>query len=205
MDLSIQRVVEGRDDQSWLGSAHGTSSARTITLQMSSFTASTHYPNGYFPSGLPLAQFASGSNAGRYGPQTDTGASRTVTDGATTAASTTVTSATAAFTASDVGSGITGGSIPAGTTIVSVTNATTAVLSAAPTVTATGVSLTIAAPVSGLATLAGFLFTAVQVPRNSASGTVGAALLDHGRVRLARLPIAPSATAQATNAHIIYV
>lgn len=69
------------------------------------------------------------------------GLASVVADGATTAASTTVTSATANFTAADVGKTITGGSIPAGTTIVSVTNATTIVLSAAPTTTATGVTL----------------------------------------------------------------
>lgn len=203
MDLTVRRDVEGRDDQSWLGSAHGTSSAQSATLLMSLFTAATHYPQGFFPSGLPLAKLASGPNAGKYGPQTDTGASRTVTDGATTAASTTVTSATAAFTVGDVGSGITGGSIPAGTTIVSVTNATTAVLSAAPTATATGVSLTIAAPASGLANLAGFLFTAVSAPKTAT--VVAGALLDHGRVIVAKLPLAPSATAQGTNPHIIFV
>lgn len=69
--------------------------------------------------------------------------SRSVTDGATTASSTTITSATASFVSGDVGHIITGGSIPANTTIASVTNSTTAVLSAAPTATASGVSLTI--------------------------------------------------------------
>lgn len=69
--------------------------------------------------------------------------SRVVTDGATTASSTTVTSATAAFTSADVGHIITGGTIPARTVINSVTNGTTVILSAAPTATATGLSLTI--------------------------------------------------------------
>ena len=74
---------------------------------------------------------------------TGSAGSRAVTDGATTAASTTITSNTAAFVAGDIGVVITGGTIPANTTIASVTNATTVVLSAAPTATASAVSLTI--------------------------------------------------------------
>jgi hypothetical protein len=132
MDLSVRRDFEGRDDQSWLGSAHGTSSAQSITLQMSSFTAATHFPNGYLPSGLPLGKYTSGANAGKYGPVTDAAA-------------------------------------------------------------------------DGSQVLAGFLFTAVAAPRSTTATVVNGALLDHGRVILARLPIAPSAAAQATNTHVIYV
>jgi hypothetical protein len=205
VDLNPTFGVLGRDDPSWLGSARGTSQAQSVALVMASFTAATHYPGGYFPSGLPLSKYTSGPNAGNYGPQTDTGASRTVTDGATTAASTTVTSATAAFTAGDAGSGISGGSIPAGATIVSVTNGTTAVISAAATATATGVSLTIAAPASGLATLAGYLLTAQAVPRNSASAIVNGPLLDTGRVIVSKLPVPVSAAAQASNPRFVHV
>lgn len=43
-------------DQSWLGSSHGLRNARTETLDISTFTAATHYPNGYIPSGLPVAK-----------------------------------------------------------------------------------------------------------------------------------------------------
>lgn len=42
----------GSGDQSWLGSDHGLFNARTGTLDVSTFTAGTHYPDGYFPSGL---------------------------------------------------------------------------------------------------------------------------------------------------------
>lgn len=45
----------GSGDLSWLGSAHGIRNARTVTLNLSAFTAGTHYPNGYIPSGTPLA------------------------------------------------------------------------------------------------------------------------------------------------------
>lgn len=41
-------------DMSWLGSSHGIGNARTGTLNISAFTAGTHYPNGYIPSGTPV-------------------------------------------------------------------------------------------------------------------------------------------------------
>ena len=47
----------GGGDQSWIGAgAHGITDARTEILDISTFTAGTHYPNGYFPSGLPVAK-----------------------------------------------------------------------------------------------------------------------------------------------------
>jgi hypothetical protein len=74
MDLTPVSSQIGRDDQSWLGSARGTAQAQSIALVMASFTAGTHYPNGYIPSGTPLGKYTSGGNAGNYGPFT-TGAS----------------------------------------------------------------------------------------------------------------------------------
>lgn len=46
----------GTGDQSWLGSAHSIRNARTELLDISTFTAGTHYPNGYIPSGTPVAK-----------------------------------------------------------------------------------------------------------------------------------------------------
>lgn len=46
----------GAGDQSWLGSSHGIYECRTEVLDISAFTDSTHYPNGYIPSGTPLAK-----------------------------------------------------------------------------------------------------------------------------------------------------
>lgn len=46
----------GGGDLSWLGSAHGIANARTEVLDISTFTAGTHYPNGYIPSGTPVAK-----------------------------------------------------------------------------------------------------------------------------------------------------
>jgi len=195
MDLTPKTDSIGREDQSWLGSARGTSQGQSIALLMAAFTAGTHYPNGYFPSGLPLTKIPSGTNAGAYGPA----GSRTVTDGATTSGSATITSATAAFTAGDVGGAVSGAGIPAGTTIASVTNATTAVMSANATATATGVSVTV------LDSLAGFLLTSVAAPRNTAATVINGALLDTGRIVTANLPISVPAAVQATNPRFVFV
>lgn len=45
----------GSGDQSWLGSSHGIRNARTVTIDISAFTSGTHYPDGYIPSGTPVA------------------------------------------------------------------------------------------------------------------------------------------------------
>jgi hypothetical protein len=74
----------GQEDQSWLGSAHGTDMARSITLDVSMFTANTHYPQGFLLSGLPIAKITGtgqGGVVGKYGPYDDT-----ATDGRTTLA-----------------------------------------------------------------------------------------------------------------------
>ncbi|WP_432160770.1 head decoration protein [Streptomyces sp. NRRL F-5630] len=65
--MILAQVTErfGSDDQSWLGSAHGTDSTETIVLDTSTFTAATHYPDGYFKSGIPLGLITAG---GKYGP-----------------------------------------------------------------------------------------------------------------------------------------
>lgn len=60
MDISVQRRNYGGDNQSWLGSARGTNEARSITLDVSTFTKATHYPDGQLKSGLPLAKAATG-------------------------------------------------------------------------------------------------------------------------------------------------
>lgn len=65
MNLTQRTESFGQDDQSWLATAHGTQTARSITLDTSAFTAATHYPNGYFPSGLPLGLITA---SGLYGP-----------------------------------------------------------------------------------------------------------------------------------------
>lgn len=48
----------GAGDQSWLGSSHGIGECRTETVDISAFTQATHFPNGYIPSGTPVAKVA---------------------------------------------------------------------------------------------------------------------------------------------------
>lgn len=69
MDLTVRTVAYQTEDHSWLGSAHGTEATDSIVLDLSLFTAGTHYPNGYIPSGMPVAEVtAVGANQGMYGP-----------------------------------------------------------------------------------------------------------------------------------------
>lgn len=63
MDLSLKTETFGQDDQSWLASAEGTDRARTITLDLSTFTPATHYPDGYLKSGYALKLLS----GGKYG------------------------------------------------------------------------------------------------------------------------------------------
>lgn len=66
MDLSIKTETFDQDDQSWLASAHGTDTARSITLDVSTFTAGTHYPDGFLRSGLPLGKITASGKYGLY-------------------------------------------------------------------------------------------------------------------------------------------
>lgn len=54
--LSTETI--GAGNQSWLGSTHGIHECRTEQVDVSAFTAATHYPNGYIPSGTPVAKVA---------------------------------------------------------------------------------------------------------------------------------------------------
>ncbi len=71
--MNLAPIVETwqQDDQSWLASEHGTSSAKSITLDVSTFTAGTHYPTGHLPSGLVLGKITA---SGLYGPYDDAAA-----------------------------------------------------------------------------------------------------------------------------------
>ncbi|MFE3461364.1 head decoration protein [Nocardiopsis aegyptia] len=57
--------------------------------------------------------------------------------------------------------------------------------------------------VDGTEVLAGFLLTPLSTPRDDTSTTVVGALLDHGRVKVANLPVAFTAPAAASNATTI--
>jgi hypothetical protein len=45
----------GTGDARWLRSDHGIWNGRTEVVDISTFTAGTHYPNGYIPQGTPVA------------------------------------------------------------------------------------------------------------------------------------------------------
>lgn len=68
MDISVKQTNYQTEDRSWLGSAHGTEATETITLDVSTFTAGTHYPNGYIFSGVTLGKITA---SGKYGPYND--------------------------------------------------------------------------------------------------------------------------------------
>ncbi|MEU3986189.1 head decoration protein [Streptomyces sp. NPDC026672] len=57
-----------QDKRDWLQGAHGTDIALSVTLDVSKFTAGTHYPDGYIKSGIPLGKITTG---GKYGPYDD--------------------------------------------------------------------------------------------------------------------------------------
>lgn len=65
MDLVVRTTNYTQGDQKWLGSAHGTNTADTITLDLSLFTSGTHFPNGFIPSGMSLGKVTA---TGVYGP-----------------------------------------------------------------------------------------------------------------------------------------
>lgn len=50
----LQSETYGSGDQTWLASAHGIRNGETMTLKISEFTKTTHYPDGYVPSGTPV-------------------------------------------------------------------------------------------------------------------------------------------------------
>lgn len=78
MDLTVRDEVFGSENRAWLGSQHGTESNRSITLDVSTFTAETHYPDGHIPSGVVLGEITA---TGQFGPYDDA-----ATDGRETAA-----------------------------------------------------------------------------------------------------------------------
>jgi hypothetical protein len=59
----------GAGDQSWLGSDHGIYNCRSGNLDISAFTAETHYPDGFLLSGTPLGRITTaGATLDKYGP-----------------------------------------------------------------------------------------------------------------------------------------
>lgn len=229
--MQLDPVIEsfGQEDQSWLASAHGTSSARPVTLDVTKFDPSTHYPNGYLPSGILLAELTATGLFAPYDPTTDEQQTVTIT-GAPTGGTFTLTFAghtTAAIafnaTASAVHDALVAlASVGAGNVLVTgsaggpytvtfvgaLASEDVAAMTATPSLTGgTSPGVTIATIQAGGAagasdgqqTLIGFLFTSTQVlNRNGTTpAVVQGALLDHCKVRTAKLPFPVDAAGMA--------
>lgn len=66
MDLTLTTTSYGVDNQGWVGSRHGINSARPVTINLASFTAGTHYPEGWLLSGIPLGIITASSQYGLF-------------------------------------------------------------------------------------------------------------------------------------------
>lgn len=214
-DISVTSTNYQSENRSWLLSPHGTEPGATlsITLDVSAFTAGTHYPNGYIPSGTPLAKITA---TGLYGPYSVTDEVQTITEGgsgltsytltysgqttASIAAAATAATVQAALEAlSNIGTGnvvVTGSAGGPYTVSFQGTLADTNVAQMTSTPTGGTGTVTIATSTAGgaegsggLDVCAGLLFSAVKVP-NTADTTkdVGGGMLVHGFVKLSRLP-----------------
>lgn len=73
MDISVRDQVFGSENRAWLGSQHGTESNRSITLDVSTFTEATHYPDGFIPSGTVLAEITATGLFGPFDPNAEDG------------------------------------------------------------------------------------------------------------------------------------
>jgi hypothetical protein len=68
MNLGIITETFTQDKRDWLGSEHGTDIVQSVTLDVSTFTSGTHYPDGYVKSGIPLGKITA---SGKYGLYSD--------------------------------------------------------------------------------------------------------------------------------------
>lgn len=75
-DISVQKTAYQVENRSWLLGPHGTEDTPSVTLDISKFTAGTHFPNGYIPSGTVLGKVTA---TGRFGPYTTGGSDGTET------------------------------------------------------------------------------------------------------------------------------
>ncbi len=229
-DISVRTENFQVEDASWLGSAHGTDSTESISLDVSAFTANTHYPNGYLFSGIPLAKITASGLYGPYGASPSevqtltfdaTGGTYTLTfDGATSPSITyangsgdtaTIQAALEALSTINPGDVTVTRGTPAGNvTIFTLTfggrYVGLDVPAIAKTTSLTGGSgtLTVATGTAGggsgsggLETGVGHLYKNVRVVTTNTAQDVPGALLVHGKVREANLPIAVDAAFKA--------
>jgi len=222
-DISVATVNYQVDKRAWLLSPHGTDPGTTpsITLDVSAFTAATHYPNGYFLSGMPLGKITA---TGLYGPYSVTDEVQTITVGGSgltsftlTYSGQTTTSLDDQATAAEVQAAlealsniavgdvtVTGSAGGVWTVTFGGTLADTNVAAITSTPTGGTGSVTIATTTAGgtegtggLEVCAGLLFAAVKVPSlTDTTKDVGGSLHVHGFVKLSKLPFTLDANGQ---------
>lgn len=207
--LRTESFAPGGDFR-WLRSDHGIWNGRTESLDIGAFVAATHYPNGYIPSGYPVALVG-----GQLVPYAAANEVQTVNLGAATAGTITIgfdgeTTAAIAFNASaatvqaalealsNVQPGdvtVTGGPLPgtitltfggrySGTDVPQVVVTPTGLTGG--TVTVATASAGGGAP-AGANVLAGHIFTDQPVVPGSTED-LNVPVLDHGRVNPAFVP-----------------
>ncbi len=221
--MGFESITTG--DQSWLGSTHGLYNARTVTPDPALFPASD-YPNGV-PSGTPLGEVTATGKVGPYsGDATDE--VQSITQGGSGLTSYTLTysgqttaSIAAAATAAQVQAAIEAlSNVGTGNVLVTgaangpyqvafrgdLENTNVAQMTATPTggtgtvtvatVTAGGAD----ASADGRETLAGFLVT-----DQKAGDQGGWPCLDHGRIRVDRLPVVFARTGHNTTGQFVFI
>jgi hypothetical protein len=217
----------GTGDQSWLGSTHGVYNSRTVAPDPDLFSLAA-YPDGV-PSGTPLGEVTATGLVGPYtGDSTDE--VQTLTEGGSGLTSFTITwsgQTTASIdddaTAAEVQAAlealsniepgdvtVTGG--PLGTGPFSVTfggryaNTDVPAMTTTPSggtgtvVVATSTAGGADAGSDGREVLAGFLVTDQKAP-----GEGGWPMLDHGRIRVDRLPVVFARTGHNTTGQFVFV
>ena len=212
MQLNPTRETLGSGDQTWLGSAHGTDNAKTVTIDISAFTEADHCPDGYVPSGTRLGKITASGAYGPYAPAADgtdevqtitvtaSGGTFTITvDGETTSALAYNASPSTVQTAIDALSNTADGDVTVGGSAGALTltyggqwAGTNVALATLGTGSLTGGSATIAQTTAGAApasdgteVLAGYLFC--DVATDGVTDPQGA-LLEHCSVIVANLP-----------------
>lgn len=63
--ITVTRTEHQVENRSWLASQHGTDHKPSITLDVSTFTESTHFPKGFIASGVVVGKVTA---TGLYGP-----------------------------------------------------------------------------------------------------------------------------------------
>lgn len=220
----------GTGDMRWLASDHAIWNGRTETVDISTFTAGTHYPDGYIPSGFPVALVA-----GKLVPYAAASEAQTINLGAATAGSITITfdgetTGSLAFNASasavqaalealsNVNPGdvvVSGGPLPGTITLAfggQYAGADVPQVTVTPT-GLTGGTVTVATTtaggggaLAGANILAGHIFTDQPILTGQ-TADFSAPLLDHGRVKAARVPLTGFAAPSKANNNttIVYV